>query len=152
MGATERQRKRPYHFLQEVGLECAVWPHLYWSTAMTETFEQWSDGRREARRADCRPVEGVARAGAANEESADEAEDAAENDRRTSVKRSFLAKCLSPLLGYGSTFELVQFVFDLNLWATLGAKKNLGFDNVPMRVLMKGHTFSPERSTALWWT
>ena len=40
MGATERQRKRPYHFLQEVGLECAVWPHLYWSTAMTETFEQ----------------------------------------------------------------------------------------------------------------
>ena len=96
----------------------------------------------------------MARAGAANEESADEAEDdleldedadaaAAENDRRTSVKRSFLAKRLSPLLGYGSTFELVQFVFDLNLWATLGAKKNLGFDNVPMRVLMKGHTFSP---------
>ena len=125
-GAAERQRKRPYHFLQEVGLECAVWPHLYWSTAMTETFEQWSDGRRAARRADCRPVEGVARAGTADGESADEADDdlqldedadaaAAENDRRTSVKRSFLAKCLSPLLVYGSTFELVQFAFDLNL-------------------------------------
>ena len=153
-GAAERQRKRPYHFLQEVGLECAVWPHLYWCTAMTETFEQWSDGRRAARRADCRPLNSVAWAGAANLDSADEAEDdleldedadaaGAENDRRTSVKRSFLAKCLSPLLGYGSTFELVQFVFDLNLWATLGAKKNLGFDNVPMRVLMKGHTFSP---------
>ena len=63
--------------------------------------------------------------------------------RRTSVKRSFLAKCLSPLLGYGSTCELVQFVYDLNLWATVGAKKNLGHDPVPMRLLMKGHPFSP---------
>eukprot|EP00959_Pyramimonas_sp_CCMP1952_P001603 33085-Pyramimonas_sp.AAC.1 len=41
--AADRKRKRPYHFLQEVGLECALWPHLYWCTEMTETKEQWSD-------------------------------------------------------------------------------------------------------------
>eukprot|EP00969_Alexandrium_andersonii_P170404 7534608-Alexandrium_andersonii.AAC.1 len=53
-----------------------------------------------------------------------------------------MAKCASPLLGYASTFELVQFVYDLNLWTALGAKKNLDV-GVPMRVLMKGHSFSP---------
>ena len=48
--AATRKRQRPYHFLQEVGLECALWPHLYWCTEMTETHEQWSDARREERR------------------------------------------------------------------------------------------------------
>ena len=50
---------------------------------------------------------------------------------RQSTKRSFLAKVFSPLLGYGSNFELIQFVYDLNLWSSLGSKKNLhgGSDN-----------------------
>ena len=61
---------------------------------------------------------------------------------RHSMKNSFMTKVLSPLIGYGSTFELVQYVYDLNLWTTLGSKKNLGYD-VPLRVLMKGHSFSP---------
>ena len=65
-----------------------------------------------------------------------------EGDGRHSVKRSFLAKMLSPLLGYSSNFELLQFVYDLNLWTALGSKKNLG-TGVPLRVLMKGHSFSP---------
>ena len=150
-GATDGLRKRPYHFLQEVGLECAVWPHLYWTTEMTETLEQWSDVRRETRRRAQRPgalaCAAASTAEAGTEDEAESGSDQEEGDdadaRRTSVKRSFLAKCLSPLLGYGSTYELVQFVYDLNLWATLGAKKNLGHDTVPMRLLMKGHTFSP---------
>ena len=154
-GAADRLRKRPYHFLQEVGLECAVWPHLYWTTEMTETFEQWSDVRRETRRHAHKPgalarTAASAAASTAEAGSEDEAESGSDQEegddtdaRRTSVKRSFLAKCLSPLLGYGSTYELVQFAYDLNLWATLRAKKNLGYDNVPMRLLMKGHPFSP---------
>eukprot|EP00959_Pyramimonas_sp_CCMP1952_P458211 9476255-Pyramimonas_sp.AAC.1 len=55
-----------------------------------------------------------------------------------------MAKVLSPLIGYGTSFELLQYVYDLNLWSTLGSRKNLGLgDKVPMRVLMKGNSFSP---------
>ena len=58
-----------------------------------------------------------------NGSDADKDEEEASKERadggRTSVKRSFLAKCLSPLIGYATDFELVQFVYDLNLWATL---------------------------------
>lgn len=74
-----------------------------------------------------------------------ESDEDGQDGQRTSVKRCFMAKCMSPVLGYGSNFELLQFVYDLNLWATLGGKKNLGLD-VPMRVMMKGHTFS-----SLYW-
>ncbi|CAK0844936.1 unnamed protein product [Prorocentrum cordatum] len=139
--AADRKRKRPYHFLQEVGLECALWPNLYWCTEMTETHEQWSDARREERRDAQEAKKKKAEYGYDSDAEEDEGGDG--GGQRTSVKRSFMTKCLSPLLGYGSNFELLQFVCDLNLWATLGAKKNLGLDNVPMRMLMKGHTFSP---------
>eukprot|EP00973_Karenia_brevis_P076948 10685557-Karenia_brevis.AAC.1 len=30
--ADERQRRRPAFYLETVGLECAVWPTLYWRT------------------------------------------------------------------------------------------------------------------------
>ncbi|CAK0906832.1 unnamed protein product, partial [Prorocentrum cordatum] len=134
--ATDRKRKRPYHFLQEVGLECALWPNLYWCTEMTETHEQWSDARREERRDAQEAKKKKAEYGYDSDAEEDEGGDG--GGQRTSVKRSFMTKCLSPVLGYGSNFELLQFVYDLNLWATLGAKKNLGLDNVPMRMLMKG--------------
>ena len=48
-GATERKRKRPNRFLERVGLECALWPHLYWTTKMCESYERASDSRRVAR-------------------------------------------------------------------------------------------------------
>ena len=40
----------PLRFMETVGLECAIWPHLYWSTAMTETWVRSQDARRLARR------------------------------------------------------------------------------------------------------
>ena len=40
----------PLRFMETVGLECAVWPHLYWETQMTETFVRSQDARRQARR------------------------------------------------------------------------------------------------------
>ena len=68
----------------------------------------------------------------------------AEGSGRHSIKKSFMAKVLSPLIGYGTSFELLQYVYDLNLWSSLGSRKNLGLgDKVPMRVLMKGNSFSP---------
>ena len=35
----------------QVGLECAIWPHLYWETKMCESFVRYTDERREQRRA-----------------------------------------------------------------------------------------------------
>ena len=39
----------PLRFMETVGLECAVWPHLYWETQMTETFVRSQDARRQER-------------------------------------------------------------------------------------------------------
>ena len=61
---------------------------------------------------------------------------------RHSVKRRFQALALGPVLEYGAEFTILQFVFDLHLWSDLGSKKNLGY-TVPMRVMMKGNSFSP---------
>ena len=39
----------PLRFMETVGLECAVWPHLYWDKTMTETYVRSQDARRQAR-------------------------------------------------------------------------------------------------------
>ena len=44
--ADERQRKQPLRFIEEEGLECAVWPQLYWRTDLCETVERATDVRR----------------------------------------------------------------------------------------------------------
>ena len=50
-------------------------------------------------------------------------DDEEREEGRHSIKKSFMTKVRSPLLGYGSDFELLQYVFDLNLWSALGSKK-----------------------------
>ena len=39
----------PLRFMETVGLECAIWPHLYWKTNMTETWARSQDIRRQVR-------------------------------------------------------------------------------------------------------
>ena len=69
---------------------------------------------------------------------------AIDDGKRGSIKASFLAKILSPVLGYGSSYELLHFMFDLYMWTMLGRKKNAG-TNISMRILLKGMPFfSPE--------
>ena len=63
-------------------------------------------------------------------------------EKRSSIKRSFQAKLLSPLLGYGADFELLQYVYDLHLWTDLGSKRNRA-DGLAMRLMMQGHPMSP---------
>ena len=97
-----------------LGLECAVWPTLYWKTSMCETHERYTDQRRlerEHEEAELEDVEGA-------------------DGQRRSIKRSFRAKLLGPLLGYGSDFALLQFVYDLQLWTELGAKRNVARQDV----------------------
>ena len=33
----QRQRQLPLNYIETIGLECAIWPHLYWATDMCET-------------------------------------------------------------------------------------------------------------------
>ena len=61
------------------------------------------------------------------------------------MKRWFTPLLFGDLLGYADNFELLQFVYDMNLWSTLGAKRNLHY--APMRIMMKGASFTP-----LYWT
>ena len=63
---------------------------------------------------------------------------------RHSVKRAYAALALCSRIGYGSSYDLLHFAYDLCLWSALGARKKTSSDhNVPMRVMMKDHSFSP---------
>ncbi|CAJ1352730.1 unnamed protein product, partial [Effrenium voratum] len=134
---TAQQARRPLHFVEEAGLETALWPHLYWATSMCESFERLN-ARRLAQLEGGRP--------AAAEDSDGKGSEAGEEDtgaQRQSIKRSFQAKLLSPLLTYGADFELLQYVYDLHLWTDLGSKKGQAGSNA----MMHGHPMSP-----MYWT
>ena len=195
--ADERRLQLPRRALEEEGLECAVWPHLYPKTAWCETHVRLQDVRRKESRhgrarsrrrtqpaaaaaarvpntsssssttssdsdssnssaseetsaaAAARPQADEAEVEAAAEETEKESEDEEEDaaplhfarEGRNSAKSSYLAKVLGPTLGYGSTYELFQFVYDLWLWSSLGAKKNTV--DAPMRLAMAGVQLLP---------
>ena len=125
---TPEQVRCPLRFIEEPGLENALWPHLYWSFDMCESYE-----RLNARR-----LQHLAQEADAEDPAADEDAD----ERRHCIKRSFHCKLLSPLLGYGSDFELLQYVYDLHLWTDLGSKRNAA-NGTAMRLMMRGHPMSP---------
>ncbi|CAJ1387438.1 unnamed protein product, partial [Effrenium voratum] len=127
----DQQLQLPRRALEEEGIECAAWPQLYPATAMCETHIRLADARRQERRrpraADGEESEEELE-GSGGEAEADPAEAEAPLDfarsNRNTAKSSYLAKVLSPVLGYGADYELFQFVYDLWLWSSLGAKKN----------------------------
>ena len=132
--ATDSDRKRPLQFIETVGLECALWPSLYWCTEMCETTERATDSRRVAAAA------GAARNAAFSDE--EDEEHPGEGSGRHSIKRSFMRKVLSPIIGYGQDFELLQFIYDLTMWSCIGGGKN-ACAGMPLRLVLKGETFSP---------
>eukprot|EP00434_Breviolum_minutum_P041512 symbB.v1.2.036926.t1/scaffold5330.1/size28357/2 len=166
----------PRRALEEEGLECAVWPHLYPRTNMCETYIRQQDTRRQERPANRRrrrvaaakpapkaknprgnsssssssPTSSSSEESDESDSSEDKGAEAEEGEfhpedfarvGRNSAKSAFLAKILGPTLGYGATYDLFQFVYDLWLWSSLGAKKNTV--EAPMRVAMAGYSFSP---------
>ena len=165
--ASKQERQLPVNFMEWVGLECACWPHLYWRTDMCESYIRSMDVRRQLRRASAhggpedRDRSGAAifaraearraavrkkpSSGADADSSSSDSEDdddAAGAEGRQSLKASFLAKVLSPVLGYGTDAELSQYVYDLWMWTRLGGAKNSS--GVPLRLALAGSSFSPE--------
>ena len=103
--ADERQRKRPLRFIEEQGIECALWPHLYWHTNLCETVVRATDERRQQ-----------ARHTGLSDNSGSEASDAEDEDGdielkkgRHSIRRSFMKKVLGPIIGYSQEYELLHF-------------------------------------------
>ena len=141
--STKYKRQRLLRWIEMEGLECAVWPHLYWKTSMCETAGQGLGHPQAAQQEEDVPPR--------SDESESDDEDA-DSSGRQSLKASFLAKVLGPMTAYGASFELMQFVYDLHMWTTLGAKRNL-HKEVPLRLKVKGMSFSPmfwhERHLAL---
>ena len=124
--ANNNDRRRPLQFIVTPGIESALWPTLYFCYDMCETVERATDARRLRRQ---RVVP--------DENSEDE-----EFEERHSVKRSFMRKVLSPIIGYSQDFELLQFVYDLTMWSRIGGGKN-ACAGLPLRLVLKGETFSP---------
>ena len=118
---------------QREGLECALWPDLFTQRQDTLT---WVRMQRMSRQ--------VAAHGSTLEErffpgEEDEVGNEFSEDY-TSTKRAFAALALSPALDFGASYELLHLSFDINLWTAVGSKKNAGLA-VPMRLLMRGHSF-----------
>ena len=146
--AEDRERRRWPQFLERQSVECAVWPTLFWDTRLCLTSERATNPARKSNMsrgtlerflkgdlsdtsvseldlvADCRvegPPPGVG---------------------SHSTKRAFIALALSPDIRFGTVYEVLHFAYDLNLWSSLGAKRDMQ-SSTPMRVLLKGESFSP---------
>ena len=138
--AEEQKRKRPLRFIEEQGIECALWPHLYWETNLCETVVRATDERRQAAR----------RTGLSDDSNSDASEADEDGDDielkkgRHSIRRSFMKKVLGPIIGYSQEYELLHFIYDLSMWSGLGGCKNATAGRIPLRLALKAATFSPE--------
>ena len=141
--ADDRQRKRWLRTLEEQGIECALWPHLFWDDEMTLTWVRLQSPQRRSRRQQI-ALEDVL-AGDPLEQLEDDAE--VETEGQSSIKRLYQALVTSSVIGYGSTYEFLHFAFDLHLWTSLGSKKNMNKSDVmPLRLMMAGFSF-----TQIYW-
>ena len=139
--ADERQRRRRLQFIEAPALETAVWPHLFYEDSWCLTSVRATDSRRQDR----------ATGPTAEDFTGGNIDDAADGERH-SVKRAYAALALSSRIGYGSSYEILHFAYDLCLWSALGAKKKTSSDyNIPMRVMMKDQPFSPLYWKSVHW-
>ena len=137
--ADDRQRRRWLRMIEQVGVECAIWPHLFWKESMCLTYvREMHPNRIEKRHKETWEdvLEGDVDAQAAREEEYE--------DSMTSTKRWYQALAMCAIYDYGAANDLLQFAWDLNLWTSIGAKRNVKEgENVPLKVKMKGNSFSP---------
>eukprot|EP00438_Fugacium_kawagutii_P002532 Skav207748 [mRNA] locus=scaffold181:39899:45862:- [translate_table: standard] len=119
-------------------LECALWPHLYWHRNLCETVVRASHESRAGKKRK------------ASSSSADEEDDQEEGpniqcSKMGRIRRSFMRKFFSPVIGYGTDYELLHFVYDLSMWTTVGTKKNVASrHDVPLRLVLRGCPWSPQ--------
>ena len=120
--ADRTTRRRRLAFLERPGLECALWPTLFWRRDMTFSHERASDPRRQ------------------------KAETLEAALRPARPERPCPPQHQAPLRGTVArpAPRLHGPLRDppICLWTDLGSKRNLG-TGVPMRLMLAGSTFSP---------
>ena len=134
-GCEARARRRWLRFLEKEGLECALWPDLFLERQHCLTWARLQSSSRQAR--------GSERSTLEERLNFDPLGEANPLKEATGLKRSYMALVLSPVLDFSLSYELLHFAFDLGLWTDLGAKRNLNL-GTPLRLLLKGHSFSSE--------
>ena len=125
--ATPEEAKLPLQFIETPGIECALWPDLYFHSDLCETVERATDVRRLARQASLQAALD------AEESDREEEEEDGPPQGRHSVRRSFLRKILGPITDYAAEYELLHFVFDLCMWSDIGGKKH-ALGHMPLRL------------------
>ena len=139
--ADQKLRKRPLRFLEEEGLECCLWPHLYYHRNLCETVARAAHENRKQQQKRKRRAEDSSD----EEDEAEHEMDAIAVSELGRIKRGFIRKVLSPVIGYGADYQLLHFVYDLSLWTTIGTKRNLASrSGVPLRLLLKGSPWTPQ--------
>ena len=107
---------------------------------MTLTHIRYNDPRRRAKRSKL-TTEDI-KHGSLTDSEEEGFED--DNKERHSMTRTWYALVTSPVIGYAASYEFLHFTFDLHMWSDIGAKRNIGSQyEVPMRILIKNHPFSP---------
>ncbi|CAJ1386814.1 unnamed protein product, partial [Effrenium voratum] len=134
-GCDARARRRWLRFMEKEGLECALWPDLFLERQHCLTWARLQSSSRQAR--------GSERSTLEERLNFDPLGEASPPEEATGPKRSYMALVLSPILDFSLSYELLHFAFDLGLWTDLGAKRNLNL-GTPLRLLLKGHSFSSE--------
>ena len=135
---SERECKRWLRFLEREGVECALWPHLFLERQQCMTFARLQSTSRQARGAHRSTLED--RKDALRRQGPEEE---AEAPDVAGVRRTYMSHVLSEILDFSASYEILHFTYDLALWTDIGSKRNLGY-SVPLRLLMKGHSFSSE--------
>ena len=60
-----------------------------------------------------------------------------------STKRAFAVLVACPHIDFATSYDILHFAYDLNLWSSIGAKRNLKGKNIPLRLMLKNESFSP---------
>ena len=140
-------KKLPLGFIENVGLECALWPNLYHTTNMCPSYIRHTDCGRQQRLQRRSTVRHSSTSSASTSTSSGESEPDVLHEQhnehdRGSAKSKYMTQVLSEVVGYGCTFELFQFVYDLWLWTTVGAAKNS--TRIPLRLALAGRPFTAD--------
>ena len=60
-----------------------------------------------------------------------------------STKRAFAVLAACPQIDFATSYDILHFAYDLNLWSSIGAKRNVKGHKVPLRIMLKHESFSP---------
>ena len=60
-----------------------------------------------------------------------------------STKRAFAVLAACPHIDFATSYDILHFAYDLNLWTSIGSKRNLRGKNIPLRLMLKNESFSP---------